>query len=340
MKTIHFHIKTALLIACILCYAPGCAAARGQAYANAPLTKEDFMLNTIVQITLYDGGSQATLDGAFALCKAYEDKLSRTIDTSEISKINAANGKPVTVSPETAEVLRYGKAYGDKSGGMFDITIGGESSLWKFDQTEPHKPDDADIQKALPSVGYQGLMIDGDIVTLLKPGAQIDLGAIAKGYIADRLKDYLVQNGVRSAIIDLGGNILTMGDKNGAPFRIGVRKPFTEDKEVSLVLEVKEKSVVTSGIYERYFYDQGAFYHHILDPRTGYPVANDLASVTIVSNLSVDGDGLSTTCFCLGKEKGLALIESLPDVEAIFLDKKGNLSYSSGIGTKIKMEYN
>lgn len=160
----------------------------------------------------------------------------------------------------------------------------------------------------------------------------IDLGAIAKGYIADRLKDFLVENQVTSATIDLGGNILCVGDKpDGSAFRIGIRQPFGDQGSPMLVVPVSGWSVVTSGIYERYFEEDGTLYHHILNPSTGYPCENNLLSVTILSEHSVDGDALSTTCFSLGLSDGMALIDSLDEIYAVFVTDDYNIHYSEGL---------
>ena len=166
----------------------------------------------------------------------------------------------------------------------------------------------------------------------------LDLGAVAKGYIADKIKDFLEENGVKRAIINLGGNVLCIGKKtNTDNFGIGVRKPFAANNEVLVALSVDDSSVVSSGNYERYFYaDDGTFYHHILNPATGYSYDNDLSDVTILSKDSLTGDCLSTTCFCLGLEDGMKLIESLDGIEAVFVTNEGEIHYSSGAKAYVK----
>ena len=167
-------------------------------------------------------------------------------------------------------------------------------------------------------------------MTLTDPEAQIDLGGIAKGYIADRLKEYLESQGIEHALIDLGGNMLTLGGRyDGSDFRIGLQEPFADTGTVMAAVTVNDQSVVTSGDYERYFEKDGVIYHHILDPDTGYPIQNDLDQVTIISDESVDGDALSTTCFALGLEDGLELIQSLDGIEAVFVTKDGEIHTSS-----------
>lgn len=166
----------------------------------------------------------------------------------------------------------------------------------------------------------------------------INLGAIAKGYIADKMKEYLVEQGVKSAIIDLGGNVLCVGEKTDAsPFRVGIRKPFADRSETAAIMEISDKSVVSSGVYERFFKKDGVLYHHILNPKTGYPYENNLISVTIISDESTDGDGLSTTCFALGLEKGMELVNSLSDVQAVFITDDYELHYSEDFQDEITL---
>lgn len=184
------------------------------------------------------------------------------------------------------------------------------TSLWDFTAEDPKVPDDAAIQKALPLCSSDGVTIDGQDITLPSDDIQFDVGAIAKGYIADRMKDLLVKKGVKSAIINLGGNVLCIGSKpDGTPFKVGIQKPFADRNETEAVMDITGKSVVSSGIYERCFKQNGKLYHHILNPKTGYPYDNSLISVTIISDQSVDGDALSTTCFALGLEDGLKFAE-------------------------------
>ena len=159
----------------------------------------------------------------------------------------------------------------------------------------------------------------------------IELGAIAKGFIADKLKEYLAGSGVTSGTINLGGNVLCIGKKtDGTPFRIGIQQPFADRNEIITAIKAEDISVVSSGIYERYFKKDGKIYHHILDPSTGYPYNNGLEAITIISKKSTDGDALSTTCFALGLEKGMEFAESLSGVYAVFITEDGEMHYSEG----------
>lgn len=254
--------------------------------------------------------------------------LSTTIETSEIYQMNhrKPGERQFIVSDKTAQVLKKGLEYCQMSDGAFDITIEPLSSLWDFAGAEPTVPEASDIQAALDKVGYKKVTLEGNTVTFADDETAIDLGAIAKGYIADRVKDYLTEQGVKSAIINLGGNVLCVGEKtDGTLFKIGLQKPFADRTETVAALDIKDLSVVSSGVYERHFIQDGVNYHHILDPHTGYPYENGLTQVTIISKESVDGDGLSTTCFALGLEKGMELADSLDGVYAVFITEDGEL---------------
>lgn len=315
----------------------------------APKSAEDtrFMLNTICSITVYseknkDKTSEELVDEAFDLCQTYEDTFSRTIEGSDIYNINNSGGAPVTVSDDTIEILETAKYFSELSDGAFDITTAPLSIRWDFEGENPSVPPDDEIQELLAKVDYTKIKIDGNTVTLEAPVEAIDLGAIAKGYIADKLAEFLKDNGVTSAIISLGGNIYAIGEnaEEKRPFNLGVQDPQAEDGSILGYLQLSDKSLVTSGDYQRYFMQDGKRYHHILDPKTGYPAESGLSSVTIISDSSVVGDALSTTCFVLGKDKGLELINSYDGVEAIFIDHDGNMYFSDGFGSDLVFNEN
>lgn len=286
-----------------------------------PISKTGFYFDTVIQLVIYEEEDSTLLDTCFAYCEEFEKKISRTLPDSEISRINQAKGKPVQVSDETIELLQTGIAYGELSGGTFDITVAPLSNLWNFKDDKHVLPTKAELHEACSHVDYRKIHIEGNEVTLQDPEAAIDLGGIAKGYMADKLKDFLLSQGVERGMINLGGNVLTIGQKaDGSAWNIGIRRPFDEKNGVMTSVSVQDSSVVTSGSYERYFRtEDGRLYHHILDPKTGYPCDTELYSVTILSEESVDGDALSTICFALGLEKGKALIEKMDGVEALFV---------------------
>lgn len=298
-----------------------------------PISGTAFKLNTVVSVKIYDSTDQSLIDDVFALCDRYEALFSRTMESSELYKLNHGTlpkeHDGYLLSPETADLIAKGLEYGHLSGGCFDIAIEPISSLWDFTSEEKTIPTEKELAAALPLVDYQDVILTDNHIRFQKEGMGLDLGAIAKGYIADRMKDFLISEGVESAIINLGGNVLCIGEKpDGTPFQVGIQKPFADRSETIATIGISDKSVVSSGIYERFFEKDGAFYHHILNPATGYPYDNSLISVTIISDKSVDGDGLSTTCFALGLEKGMALINSLPDVHAVFITDDYQLHYS------------
>lgn len=286
----------------------------------------DTLFDTVIQVKIYDNVDNRILEGCEKLCKKYDLLLSKTNKESDISKINQACGIPVTVSDETVSLIQKGMEYGDLSEGAFDITINSISSLWDFHSESGKIPSEQEINTNLPHVNYKNISITENQVTLSDEHASIDLGGIAKGYIADKLAEYLKDNGVRHAIINLGGNILTVGSKpDGSDYNIGIKDPSNPDGSPITCVKTSDKSVVTTGIYERFFEKDGIVYHHILDPKTGYPCDNTLASVTIITDSSADADALSTTCYLLGLEKGMKLIRSMENMDAIFITKDNEI---------------
>ena len=286
------------------------------------ITSQEMFFDTIISIKLYDTEDTSIIEGCNDIMKSYENMFSRTIETSDVSRINSAKGEPVKVSDETIYLIETAVMFSEMSNGAFDITTAPLSDLWNIKENPGIIPDDEKIKEALSHVGYENIVIeDGNMVHLEDPEASIDLGALAKGYAGDKLKEYIKSKGVESGIIDLGGNIVTIGCKSdGSNFKVGIQKPFDKRNEILSTLSVKDKSVVSSGNYERYFEKDGKIYHHIFDPFTGYPVENNLTEVTIVSDSSLLGDCFSTTCFALGKDKGIKLIkDSDIDIEAYFV---------------------
>lgn len=297
--------------------------------ADAGVRREGIALDTVVSVTLYDTADTALLDECFALIQQWETQLSCHAD-GDIGRLNAAKGAALTVAPETAQLLSEALSYSRLTDGAFDVTLEPVTRLWDFKKENAVPPAQDAVKAALAKTGAARLHVEGTTVRLLDPAAGVDLGGIAKGYIADRLADYLRKQGVGSALLDLGGNIYALGSRNGGDFRIGIRDPRDENSLVAVVTG-QDCSVVTSGSYERGFTYQGCRYHHILDPATGYPAQTDLLSVTVVSPRSVDGDALATACFVLGKERGLSLIASLPETEALFVTKDGSLAATEGL---------
>ncbi len=309
---------------------------------KSPLTKSTFMLNTIITITLYDSTDESIIEDAFKLIKNFENIYSRTSTVSELYKLNEhqlpKNNGSFIVSDDLADILRQAYHYSELTDGAFDLAIEPISSLWDFTADTPKVPDSKLIEEKLPAVNYKNVHINGNQVSFDSDETGIDLGAIAKGYIADKVKAFLIDRGVKSAMINLGGNVLCVGQKpDGTAFNIGIQKPFADRNETVAVMELKDMSVVSSGIYERCFTVNGKFYHHILNSKTGYPTDNNLIAVTIISKESVVGDGLSTSVFALGLDKGLELIDSLDGVYAVFITEDYELHYSKGFKEQIPL---
>ncbi len=297
----------------------GCSGAKNSTQTDQDLTYTDMLFDTVIKIQI-DLADESILDGLKKLCEKYDRMFSTTNTDSELYKLNHANGQPFTVSSETANLIQEGIHYSELSGGAFDLTIEPVSALWDFKADKPTVPSSDAIAQAVSHVDYTKVDIQDNTVTLEDPEAGIDLGAIAKGYIADQVKTYLKKQGVKHAIINLGGNVDVIGTKpDGSKYNIGIQKPFDESGEAITSVQLKNQTVVTSGIYERYFKKNGKLYHHILDPRTGYPCENNLYSVSIITDSSTKADALSTTCFLLGYQKGMELIQSMDGVEAIFI---------------------
>lgn len=325
-------IKLIFILLCLLLCFNSCNS------KNQIIEKHGFYFDTIITITLYGNYDEKIIDDCFSIAKNCEQLFSNTIPTSDISKINSNPEEFVTVDPLTLQLLEKALFYCEQSNGTFDITIGKLSELWNLSElaklenqifTETDLPTSNQIQSLLPDIDYHSIEINDHAVKLGCANCKLDLGGVAKGFIADRMKEFLVSQNVSSACINLGGNILTIGQKpNHQPFIIGIQKPFAERNETIAKLSVSDKSIVTSGIYERYIQVNDTIYHHILNPGTGYPIDNDLASVTIISEQSIDGDALSTICFLLGKEKGMDYINQRTDIEAIFITKENEILYS------------
>ncbi len=303
-----------------------------------------FFLNSILTLDIYDTG----LDNAKInqevedRVRELENKMSTKIATSEVSKINDNAGiDKVKVSDDTYTVIKEALKYGKISKGKFDITVGNLVDLWGIGTENEKVPSKEEIQKALATVDYNKVEIDDNnkTVFLKDKGMKIDLGAIAKGYVADDIVKILEKDGVRSAIINLGGNVYVYGNKGGKNFKIGIRNPLSPDPNDYLgIYQSQNESVVTSGVYERFFEKDGKRYHHILSTSDGYPIDNNLISTSIITKSSMDADALSTTTFALGLEEGLKLIENTKNTEAMFITADKKIYMTSGLKEKFELK--
>jgi thiamine biosynthesis lipoprotein len=260
--------------------------------------------------------------------------MSANIEDSDLGRINRASGiHAVEVHPATILVLKRAVHFAKLSGGAFDPSIGPLVKLWNIGFGADRVPGEEEIAAVLPLINWKDIVINEDAATvfLRQPGMRLDLGAIAKGYAADEAAGILRAAGIKRALIDLGGNILVYGTKrDGSPWRVGIQNPVEGRGAYFGITEVQNtppgsglppgsKTMVTSGVYERFFESHGKRYHHILSPGSGRPVDNGLLSVTVISGSSIDADALSTSLFVLGYEKGSILAESLATTEAIFV---------------------
>ncbi|HWR12926.1 MAG TPA: FAD:protein FMN transferase [Rectinemataceae bacterium] len=303
--------------------------------AKSEISRTDFVLGTVCTIRIIEGGSTKTTDEIFNRLKQIEDRMSANKDGTEIAAINAAAGvKAVRVSKDTFFVISKAIEYAKLSQGTFDISVGPLTKLWSIGTDHAAVPPESKIASALKLIDYRKIELDAKKleVRLATAGMRLDLGAIAKGYSADEVARILEKHKVKAAVVDLGGNVLVFGKKkDGTPWHVGVQDPRSDRGEYLGLVTGKAMTVVTSGIYERFFIENGKHYHHILDPKTGYPVDNGLVSVSIITDKSIDADALSTSTFALGLEKGMELVKSLPGVYAIFIDNKNKLYMSPGV---------
>lgn len=318
-------------------------------YITSKNKKEDkysstyYNLGTINEITLYNvskNDGDRILEKCSSILTDIDNKMSSKITSSEVSKINENAGKDyVKVSEDTFKVIKESIKFSKLSNDTFDISIGPIIDLWGIGTENARVPSKNEIDSKLSLVNYEYILLDEDnrSVKLAKENMKIDLGGIAKGYAADKIYEYLKKE-LQSALINLGGNVFVLGTKeDNQPFSIGIQDP-TQPRGNSIGnIKVSDKSIVTSGIYERYFKKDGKLYHHMLDPHNGYPFDNNLSSVTIVSDQSMICDALSTTVFGLGIKKGMELVESLDSIDAIFITKDKKVYLSSGLKDKFNL---
>ncbi len=299
-------------------------------------SKTTQLLGTIITAEVYGVHSEESLTLAFNRVKEIENKMSRYIPRSEVTLINEYAGeKPVPISEDTYFVLATALEYAEKTHGAFNPVLGNIVELWGIGTPGAQIPSQEALDQFLPYLDYDKLVLSKNPYTayLSCDKIKIDLGAIAKGYAGDEMARILSEEGIESGILNLGGNVVVIGKKpDNSLWTIGVQNPLeTERGEIAGIIKPLDTSVVTSGSYERFFEEDGIRYHHILDPATGYPAQKDVISSTIISPSSTIADALSTAVYILGKDQGLMLIESLPNVEAILITDKHEVYTSSGV---------
>lgn len=312
---------------------------------QTPISKTGFYFDTIINITIYDSNSETDtiLSDCMLLCQKYENLFSKTKKDSDIYRINHSLGKETIVDEETIALLKEAVAFSEKCNGVIDPTVGALTNLWAIGTDSFTIPREDDIIFALSTIDYGNIEINpqNNSVKLLNQNTQLDLGCIAKGYIADRLKKMLIENGVNSAIINLGGNVLCIGTKDNSKFKVGIKNPKnTSSSPVTVVMldgNGPDAGVVSSGNYERTNTINGIVFHHIFSLKTGLPVGiiktengycddSNLAEVSVISASSVLGDELSTLCFILGYDESCKFLkDNYPNIKAIFINKEGKI---------------
>lgn len=310
-KLLIFALALAALVAVLL---------TGRLHTAYPAAeKSGFAMGTVVTAKLY-GGTADDAAAVTAAVTALENEISRNIDTSAVSALNRTGRAESEVLADAVAACRAVSAASD---GAFDITVGGITGLWDFDNGGV-LPDVGDIESALSYIDYNRLAVDGDTVTA-EQGTKVDLGAVGKGAACDAAREVLAARGVKGAVVSVGGSVLAYGRRNAAgdKWRIAVRHPREADSYLGIIT-LDEGCVSTSGDYEKYFEKDGVRYHHLLDPATGYPAESDLISVTVVCKSGLLSDALSTACFVLGSAHGTALVEAF-DAGAVFVLTDGTI---------------
>ena len=311
--------------------------------SEEPVTRTEYALGTYISVRVYANVEDDLLQAVFDRVMEIEEKMSVSeddYDTTELLELNRrAGAEPYQVSPDTYEVLQVAQEYSELTDGAFDLSIGPLVRLWNIGSEAASVPEEGEIVAAVTRVDYTNVSFEGNnTVFLEEPGMAVDVGAIAKGYAADQAARILVDAGVKHALLDFGGNIITIGNKpDGSDWRIGIQHPEESRNEYLGVLEGFDETVVTSGPYERYFMEDGVRYHHILDRDTGYPVRNGMLSSTIVAEESMEADALSTATFVLGLEAAQELVLSIDDVEAIFVNEEKKVWISPGLRERFEL---
>ncbi len=304
-------------------------------------------LDTVIQLIAYNDDPNVDVEKIFdeteELIELYESTVSKTREGSFTEQLNA-NGEFDYSNFAYASVIHQlvdkSNQYEELSGGVLDVTMEPVVRLWDINNGSKNVPSQADIDATLALVDYKNFTRDDAAQKyVLANGSTVDFGAIAKGHIADIVKGSMMSKGINSALVNLGGNVMTIGAKPGDKnWIIGLQDPTGDTGAQLGTIEVKNQSLVSSGNYERFFIKDGVRYHHILDPKTGYPADSDLLQTTIISDHSVDCDALSTTTFILGAEKGIELINSIDGFEAVFVGEGLEYYYSDGFMDKYNLK--
>jgi len=328
-----------LFLLILACMAGGCTAVGGSGTGTKtktggkdgyPITRDSYLLDTFCTLTIYEGGGEAAMEAAYARLQELDALLDYNKEGSDLYRINHREGERVEINPDTVRLLELGREFCDLTGGALEPAIRPVTSLWDFKEVKK-VPEREKLEEALEQVHSQAWEVSGTEFYSEDPAVRIDAGAFAKGFVADEVKQAMMDAGVTSGLINLGGNVLCLGAKpDGSPFVIAMKDPSADNamhyREDEL-LELEDISAVTAGIYERCFEENGVLYHHIMDPQTGYPVQNNLVSVTVTGRSSAICDALCTAIFVMGEEKGTAFLKEFnepleSEYKAYFLRKQ------------------
>lgn len=303
-------------------------------FAEEEYKREIYALDTLITLKAYGDNAEYAVDCAAEEITRLEKLFSVTDPSSDISRVNASAGEFVQVSEETVALLSRAVEISALTEGTFDITVYPVVSLWGFTTGEYKVPDERELEAALANVDYKGIDFDGNRVRI-KKGMALDLGGIAKGYISARITEILKENGVTSAVVNLGGNVQTLGKRfDGNNWQIGIKDP--ESSSNFAILSCRETAVITSGGYQRNFTENGVTYHHIIDPESGYPAESGIASVTVISADAVLADALSTAFYVSGVQRSQSIADEL-GVDYIILTYNDEVYFSAGMADKIEL---
>lgn len=324
-------------IAILLLALCGCSSSSASSTTgNLTQTREFFAMDTFMSVKAYGVTSDSVVEEAESEVLRLEKLFSVTDTESDIYKINSNSGSNVEVSDDTATLIKKANDISAKTNGATDISIYPILKEWGFTTGEYKVPDNITLQDLLANVDYTKIQVTDNIVTIPE-GYEIDLGSIAKGYTGDKIIKLLKDNGVNSALINLGGNVQTMGTKpDGSKWSVAIKNPINQESEICIV-KVADKAVITSGSYERYFSIDNRKYWHIIDPETGKPADNGLISVTIIGDSGTFCDSLSTSLFVMGTEKAIDYAKENTDIDVILVTDEMEIFITDDIADNVEM---
>lgn len=340
MKRYFINSKMAVLL-CAILFLSGCLLLSGKnkSIEESSVERDFFAMDTRFSFTAYGNGAKQALEQTEKRMIQLEQLWSVTNEDSEIYALNHSGGQTVNLSEDTAEIIKFALELSEKTGGALDPTIYPVLTAWGFTTGENRVPEETEIELLLNRIGYEKVNLQ-DTQIKLPADFELDLGAVGKGWAGDEAAAILRDDGISSAILNLGGNIQAVGSRlDGSDWRLGIRSPYDEG---SLgILEISNCAVVTSGNYERYFVDEaGKSYGHILDPNTGYPVENELVSMSVIAEEGKMADALSTALFVMGKQNAEQFWRENKDFEMLFVTADGTICLTEGIQDRFTLNQN